>query len=281
MEKKLKTYGLKYEDMSMDVYDRLMSDLEKIENVSELDEEQVAKLKEKMKQIEGTLKDKIKPKTITISGNLHSRIKKHCSDNNYSIGDWSEMALNKEMNYKPKRVETNLIQYLEEYRVKLTKNVRLSDILRGDIDDTVNVNKVNDVILMLRNQGWEERERLRTIKLNLNPLLKDFNTDKMEDYLHRKFPKNQFIMNITSKEISEKLNKLQFGVNSKFIINEKGEVTFREYLSLSSPNLYKKMVFEFDENTFDLEMPFECQIKNIFGVDINRNDYYLTPVTYL
>lgn len=280
MEKKIRTLnssGLKYEEMSMDAYERLMSDLDRIENVSELDEEQVAKLKEKMKQIEGTLKDKIKPKTITISGNLHSRIKKYCSDNSYNIGDWSEMALNKEMNFKPKRLETNLLQNLEEYRKKLSKNLK---VIKTDLGESQKVNRVNDIIFDLKNQMWEERENMRTIKFNLS-YLKELDETKIEDYLHRKYPKNLFIVNIKNENVSKKLDKMSFGEGAKFNINESGEVIFRKFQSLTSPGLYKRMVFEFNKDTFDMDMPFECQIQNIFGVNISKDDYYLSPESYL
>lgn len=54
-------------------------------------------LKEKVREIEKKIKENNKPKTITISGNAHNKIKKFCGGLNLNIGEWSEKVLLKEI----------------------------------------------------------------------------------------------------------------------------------------------------------------------------------------
>ena len=74
-------------------YSTLMSNLDNIDSVTELDEEQVLKIKEKFKQVETVLKNKIKPKTITISGPSHTKIRDYCALLNENIGEWCDKVL--------------------------------------------------------------------------------------------------------------------------------------------------------------------------------------------
>ena len=74
-------------------YSTLMSNLDNIDSVTELDEEQVLKIKEKFKQVETVLKGKIKPKTITISGPSHTKIREYCALLNENIGEWCDKIL--------------------------------------------------------------------------------------------------------------------------------------------------------------------------------------------
>jgi hypothetical protein len=54
-------------------------------------------LKEKVKSIEKSIKESNRPKTITISGKSHNKIKNFCNTLNLSIGDWCEKTLLKEI----------------------------------------------------------------------------------------------------------------------------------------------------------------------------------------
>lgn len=74
-------------------YNTLMSNLDSINSVTELDEEQVLKIKEKFKQVENSLRGKIKPKTITISGPSHTKVREYCSLINENIGEWCDKIL--------------------------------------------------------------------------------------------------------------------------------------------------------------------------------------------
>lgn len=74
-------------------YNTLMKELDNMDSVTDLDEEQVIKLKEKFKTVEIALKSKIKPKTITISGPSHNKIREYCSTLNENIGEWCEKIL--------------------------------------------------------------------------------------------------------------------------------------------------------------------------------------------
>lgn len=66
-------------------------------------------LKEKVKEIEKKIKENNKPKTITISGNVHNKIKKFCGALNLNIGEWSEKVLLKEIE------DNNCVIILEEH----------------------------------------------------------------------------------------------------------------------------------------------------------------------
>ena len=74
-------------------YDLFIDGLNKINDISELEDEQIIKLRDKLKEIDGKLKEKAKPKTITISGEAHNIIKNHCSSVNENVGEWSEKML--------------------------------------------------------------------------------------------------------------------------------------------------------------------------------------------
>jgi len=74
-------------------YDDFIYNLDKINDIPELEDDQILKLKEKLKEIELKLKNKSKPKTIAISGEAHNIIKKYCLTINENIGEWSEKML--------------------------------------------------------------------------------------------------------------------------------------------------------------------------------------------
>lgn len=73
------------------IHDILVGNIDKIEE-SDLDS-----LKSKIKEVEKRVKEKNKPKTITISGKDHAKIKKYCSLLNLNIGDWVTKVLLKEI----------------------------------------------------------------------------------------------------------------------------------------------------------------------------------------
>jgi len=60
---------------------------------SVLDESQVAHLRKKLKEFEVSIREKIKPKTITISGSSHRKMKRYCESLNLKIGEWVEKTL--------------------------------------------------------------------------------------------------------------------------------------------------------------------------------------------
>lgn len=79
-----------YTDIAKD-FDSIEKDIMGCEG---LEEEQILILKEKLKTFEAKLKEKeIKPKTITISGSVHNKIKNHCGYIGIKIGDWVEKVL--------------------------------------------------------------------------------------------------------------------------------------------------------------------------------------------
>jgi hypothetical protein len=119
-------------------YASLMSDLDKIDNVSELDEEQVLRIKEKFKEVENSLKEKIKPKTITISGPTHNKIKEHCTITMENIGDWSEkILLSATKNLSNERI---LLDALKTYKEKVLKG---PNNIEGFMGKDKLVNRIN------------------------------------------------------------------------------------------------------------------------------------------
>ncbi len=60
-------------------------------------EEDLIEMKRKVKQMEKELREKNKPKTITIPGKTHSTIKKYCSELNLNIGEWASQVLLREI----------------------------------------------------------------------------------------------------------------------------------------------------------------------------------------
>jgi hypothetical protein len=64
----------------------------------DITEEEILEMKEKMKEMYRKLKEKNKPKTITISAQTHSSIKKYCNSMDLNIGDWVTKVLINEIN---------------------------------------------------------------------------------------------------------------------------------------------------------------------------------------
>jgi hypothetical protein len=127
-----------YKPTSDSYYASLMSDLDKIDNVSELDEEQVLRIKEKFKEVENSLKEKIKPKTITISGPTHNKIKEHCTITMENIGDWSEkILLSATKNLSNERI---LLDALKTYKEKV---LRGPNNIEGFMGKDKLVNRIN------------------------------------------------------------------------------------------------------------------------------------------
>lgn len=60
-------------------------------------EEKLAAMKAQVKAIEQRIRENKKPKTITISNQVHSKVKQHCMAIGQNIGDWAEKILLKEI----------------------------------------------------------------------------------------------------------------------------------------------------------------------------------------
>jgi hypothetical protein len=111
--------GLSYTSIAKE-----MAVLEKtIDDCDGLDEEQILSLKEKIKNFENKLKDKVKPKTITISSVVHNKIKNYCSTFGLKIGDWVEETLLDALDCtdkKGRKVQTHE-EWLEEGKEELMR----------------------------------------------------------------------------------------------------------------------------------------------------------------
>lgn len=79
---------------SLNNFNEELKSIEETLNMTEyLEDEEITSIRNKMKAFEAKLKDKIKPKTITISSSVHNKIKKYCQDLGLKIGDWVEEIL--------------------------------------------------------------------------------------------------------------------------------------------------------------------------------------------
>jgi hypothetical protein len=101
-----------------DSYTDLVKEINTIEKTLNecdgLDDDQIIALKDKIKNFEAKLKDKVKPKTITISSSVHNKIKKYCNDFNLKIGDWVEDTLLKALDCTDNQIKQKYSTF-EEY----------------------------------------------------------------------------------------------------------------------------------------------------------------------
>jgi len=279
---------------SENYYNKLMNELDNMDNISELDEEQVLKIKEKFKKVESSLKEKIKPKTITISGPTHNKIKAYCIDNELNIGEWTENTLVKELDRKPqpapKRLEVKLINGLKEYSEKLIKFYRRPNFDK-DISESLSIKKniISEAIWIIKNELWEERNRTKTIKVDLEKRLQEFDTSGMSDSILRKYSNNLFVIYFYNRDILKKVLNKKVKEGEIFMINDKGTVTFKNYYAWDNKckvninddvNYYSvnSMVFEFNKETFDFDIPIEAQIKQVFDIQLSPSDYFMGPI---
>jgi hypothetical protein len=66
-------------------------------NIDNIEENDLVSLKSRIKEVEKKIKEKNKPKTITISGDVHSKVKKYCTTFNLNIGEWTEKIILNEL----------------------------------------------------------------------------------------------------------------------------------------------------------------------------------------
>lgn len=66
-------------------------------DIDKIEESDLLSLKSKIKEIEKKIKEKNKPKTITISGDIHAKLKKYCTILNLNIGEFTEKIIIKEL----------------------------------------------------------------------------------------------------------------------------------------------------------------------------------------
>ena len=80
------------------------------------EEFQLAALKAAARKLEQSIKDRKKPKTITISGDSHNKIKTYCATMGLNIGKWTEQVLLREItdNACVERVQSNYDDYINE-----------------------------------------------------------------------------------------------------------------------------------------------------------------------
>ena len=80
------------------------------------EEFQLAALKAAARKLEQSIKERKKPKTITISGETHNKIKSYCSTMGLNIGKWTEHILLREINDNTciENVQSNYEEYINE-----------------------------------------------------------------------------------------------------------------------------------------------------------------------
>ena len=86
------------------------------ETSMDTEEFQLAALKAAARKLEQSIKERKKPKTITISGETHNKIKSYCSTMGLNIGKWTEHILLREINDNTciENVQSNYEEYINE-----------------------------------------------------------------------------------------------------------------------------------------------------------------------
>ena len=106
----------------MELYESILKQLKDQEPQQDGDvtmdpeEFQLAALKAAARKLEQSIKERKKPKTITISGETHNKIKSYCSTMGLNIGKWTEQVLLREItdNTCIERVQSNYEDYINE-----------------------------------------------------------------------------------------------------------------------------------------------------------------------
>jgi len=122
-----------------DSYSALVNEISTIERTLNecegLEDEQIIALKDRIKNFESKLKDKIKPKTITISSAVHNKIKKYCNMFNLKIGDWVEDTLLKALDCtddKAYSVDEMRIQETADITKNYFASKKINKLLKAD-----------------------------------------------------------------------------------------------------------------------------------------------------
>ena len=106
----------------MELYESILKQLKDQEPQQDGDvtmdpeEFQLAALKAAARKLEQSIKERKKPKTITISGETHNKIKSYCSTMGLNIGKWTEQVLLREItdNTCAERVQSNYEEFINE-----------------------------------------------------------------------------------------------------------------------------------------------------------------------
>ena len=106
----------------MELYESILKQLKEQETQQDGDvtidpeEFQLAALKAAARKLEQSIKERKKPKTITISGETHNKIKSYCSTMGLNIGKWTEQVLLREItdNTCIEKVESNYDEFINE-----------------------------------------------------------------------------------------------------------------------------------------------------------------------
>ena len=106
----------------MELYESILKQLKDQETQQDGDvtidpeEFQLAALKAAARKLEQRIKERKKPKTITISGETHNKIKSYCSTMGLNIGKWTEQVLLREItdNTCIEKVESNYDEFINE-----------------------------------------------------------------------------------------------------------------------------------------------------------------------
>jgi hypothetical protein len=148
-KKEQKKYMKQYINKDTDDYSKLSSELDSMEArllTSEgFDEDQIQSIKNRIKDFEAKLREKVKPKTITISNNVHNTIKNYCNLFNLKIGDWVEKTLmDKIEDMTPKKEVVSIEKAKDELEKKYRNLCVRKKLIRTDklIDFVYSLDKV-------------------------------------------------------------------------------------------------------------------------------------------
>ena len=104
-------------------------------NIESLSSQDLKEAKNRLKHIEKKVKEKEKPKTITIPGDTHQKVKKHCKELNLTIGNFTTDVLIKEIGNAVciTKEDKSQEEVIDERKEELEKKyVNLNKILSSD-----------------------------------------------------------------------------------------------------------------------------------------------------
>lgn len=211
--------------------DNLIDDV----NKSDISDSEISIIRDKMKEFEKILKDKSKPKTITISGSCHKMVKEYCQENDLNIGEWVSSVLIKEVEKGGGVPFYNLNKFYKERNYGLIKNIDL------------NINCINSIT---------EEEEIERIK---------------KKYTESNFWKVKKKRYIKSEILIENDNLLLVGYDKADgfpIYNISGDFDTNGYMVADKINTRSISKFPIDENFISLaDVGVISEIKEVTPVD--------------
>lgn len=266
-----------------------VEDLLKIVDSSEVTDADISNLRDKMKEIEKVLKEKNKPKTITISGYSHKIVKDYCADSGLNMGEWVSSILVSEVEKSTsnldaiEKIRRAYKKIYDEFikRVDMSidctgtekKKIFEDEVYKGimDLQGSVLEHKTISYkdYVKTETKRLEKKYKVRSARQILNilrcdTLINNENLIPMGYSIVDGYAMYEIFDNID--EISDKLSK----TIAKYEIKEMSRISVeRQVVSTPFEDLPSFINFKLDDvEDYDFE-DSECAISMIGNVDVN------------